>query len=396
LTCPFSPVEWVLLAFCLLLILFLSTASGVILAFKDHEIRQKRNRVQQFVAEKQLMLVEALWIAMTVVFASVVLFVWHLLSFCLAGASGLYLFLSETGVFLLLMFFVFAFKRYGTKHLQYFAALYPLVRAVWFLFAPVVKISFPPNKSKKDLEELRHESDNENVQVFEALQNTVDIDVKDILSSRMDVMGVDISVDFDTLYSIVVESGYSRLPVYEDDLDHIKGILYVKDLLPYIRNNKDFDWRDLIHEAYFVLEHKKINALLDEMKKKKVHMAIVVDEYGGTMGIVTLEDILEEIVGEIFDESDIESEETFYVKQKDNSYSFKGKTPLIDFCRIMQIDHELFESTKGDIETLAGLLLELKGEFLQKGEEMKLYGLNFRVESVDDRRIRIIRVTKES
>jgi CBS domain containing-hemolysin-like protein len=182
--------------------------------------------------------------------------------------------------------------------------------------------------------------------------------------------------------------------VYEDDLDHIRGILYVKDLLPHIRNNRNFDWTELIHEAYFVLEHKKINALLDEMKKKKVHMAIVVDEYGGTIGIVTLEDILEEIVGEIFDESDVESDESFYVKQKDNSYSFKGKTPLVDFCRIMQLDHELFESTKGDNETLAGLLLELKGEFLRKGEELKLYGLTFKVESVDDRRIRIIKVTK--
>ncbi|MDR1583507.1 MAG: CBS domain-containing protein [Prevotellaceae bacterium] len=251
-------------------------------------------------------------------------------------------------------------------------------------------------RSKKAAANVSGESGHvDDMQEFEALRNTVDINVKDILSNRMDVTAVDISVDFDTLYNIVVDSGYSRLPVYEDDLDHIKGILYVKDLLPYIRNKNDFDWRELIHEAYFVPEHKKINALLDEMKKKKIHMAIVVDEYGGTIGIVTLEDILEEIVGEIFDESDIESEETFFVKQKDNSYSFKGKTPLVDFCRIMQIDHEQFESKQGDTETLAGLLLELKGEFLQKGEELKLYGLIFKVESVDDRKIRIIKVTKE-
>jgi CBS domain containing-hemolysin-like protein len=251
-------------------------------------------------------------------------------------------------------------------------------------------------KNKKIIENIPDESGYvADTRVFKALQNTTDIDVKDILSNRMDVTAVDISVDFDTLYNIVVESGYSRLPVYEDDLDHIKGILYVKDLLPYIRGSKDFDWQELIHEAYFVPEHKKINALLDEMKKKKIHMAIVVDEYGGTIGIVTLEDILEEIVGEIFDESDIESDERFLVKQKDNSYSFKGKTPLIDFCRIMQIDHDLFESKKGDTETLAGLLLELKGEFLQKGEELKLCGLTFKVESVDDRKIRIIKVTKD-
>jgi CBS domain containing-hemolysin-like protein len=396
LTCPFLVGEWVILSLCLLLIFVLSAAAGVVLAFKDHEIKQKGNLKQQFVIENHLMLVQAIWIATTVLFVAIALFVWHLLCLYFPDMANLYLILSEAGVFLLLMMLASAFKRYGTKRLQHLALLYPLIRTIWFLFSPAVKISFPDNHNRKDAEELSGESnDIGDSQVFEALRNTVDIDVKDILSSRMDVTAVDISVDFDTLYSIVVESGYSRLPVYEDDLDHIKGILYVKDLLPYIRNNKDFDWKDLIHEAYFVLEHKKINALLDEMKKKKVHMAVVVDEYGGTIGIVTLEDILEEIVGEIFDESDIESEETFYVKQKDNSYSFKGKTPLVDFCRIMQIDHELFESTKGDTETLAGLLLELKGEFLQKGEELKLYGLTFKVESADDRRIRIIRVTKD-
>jgi CBS domain containing-hemolysin-like protein len=382
--------------FCLLLIVILSAASGMVLASKDPEIRQKGNLKQQFIAEKHLMLVETLWIATTVLFVSIALLIWHILLYYLPDMPNSYLILLDAGIFLLLLTLVFVVKRYGANRLRYLTFFYPFIRMVCFLFSPVVKISFPDNSDKKDMEEFRDESGNiADSQVFEALQNTVDIDVKDILSSRMDVSAVDISVDFDTLYSIVVESGYSRLPVYEDDLDHIKGILYVKDLLPYIRNNKDFDWKDLIHEAYFVLEHKKINALLDEMKKRKVHMAIVVDEYGGTIGIVTLEDILEEIVGEIFDESDIESEETFYVKQKDNSYSFKGKTPLVDFCRIMQLDHELFESSKGDTETLAGLLLELKGEFLQKGEELKLYGLTFKVESVDDRRIRIIRVTRE-
>jgi CBS domain containing-hemolysin-like protein len=392
---PFLTGKWVLLVFFLLLICILSVASGLVLAFKDLDIKYKRNYKQQFIAEKRLMLVEALWIAQLILFVSIALFVWHLLHFYFEDVGSAYLILSEAGILLLLIIFVFLVKRCETKRLQYLTLFYPFIRTVWFLFSPIVKISFRSDNVKNETEEFHNESgDITDSQVFEALRNTVDIDVKDILANRMDVTAVDISVDFDTLYSIVVESGYSRLPVYEDDLDHIKGILYVKDLLPYIRNNNDFDWKELIHEAYFVLEHKKINALLDEMKKKKVHMAVVVDEYGGTIGIVTLEDILEEIVGEIFDESDIESEETFYVKQKDNSYSFKGKTPLVDFCRIMQIDHELFESTKGGTETLAGLLLELKGEFLQKGEELKLYGLTFKVESVDDRRIRIIKVTK--
>jgi CBS domain containing-hemolysin-like protein len=393
---PFLTGEWVILVLCLLFIFILSAASGAVLAFKDFEIKQKGNARQQFIAEKHLMIVEALWIAKTILFVFIALFTRHLLYFHFPYIDSLYLILLETGVFLLLLIPVFFVKRYGARHLQCLTSLYPLIKTVWVLFSSIVKLSFPNDKSKTTEESGIDSANVDDSQIFEALRNMADIDVKDILSNRMDVTAVDISIDFDTLYSVVVDSGYSRLPVYEDDLDHIKGILYVKDLLPYIRDSRDFDWKELIHEAYFVLEHKKINALLDEMKKKKAHMAIVVDEYGGTIGIITLEDILEEIVGEIFDESDIESEETFYVKQKDNSYSFKGKTPLVDFCRIMQIDHELFESTKGNTETLAGLLLELKGEFLQKGEELKLYGLAFKVESVDDRRIRIIRVTKDS
>jgi CBS domain containing-hemolysin-like protein len=376
------------------LIFIFSAASGTILDFKDCEFKQKGNPKQQFIAEKQLMLIEALWIATVILFVIIVLIIRYLLFVYLPDTGNLYPIL--TGIFLLLVILTSLVKRYVTKSLQGNMFFYPFVKAVWFIFSPIVKFSSPNNIAKKEEEEINHDSGNtDSLQMFDALQNTVDIDVKEILSSRMDVTAVDISVNFDTLYSFVVESGYSRLPVYEDDLDHIRGVLYVKDLLPYIRNNKDFDWRELIHEAYFVPEHRKINALLDEMKKKKIHMAIVVDEYGGTIGIVTLEDILEEIVGEIFDESDIESDETFFVKQKDNSYSFKGKTPLVDFCRIMQIDYELFDSSKGDAETLAGLLLELKGEFLQKGEELKLYGLTFRVESADDRRIRIIKVTKD-
>jgi CBS domain containing-hemolysin-like protein len=378
----------------LLLIVILFAASGAILALRDAENKHKGNPRHQFVSKNHLMIVEAMWIAEVILFIVIALCVWQLLD--RLAMSGAYIVLSATGICLSMMMLLALVKRSGASRLRSLVFVYPFIRIVWFLFAPVVRLSFTANSNKNETADLNAESGIvEDSRMIEALQNTTDIDVKDILSSRMDLTAVDISVDFDTLYSIVVESGYSRLPVYEDDLDHIKGILYVKDLLPYIRQSKDFDWTNLIHEAYFVLEHKKINALLDEMKKKKVHMAIVVDEYGGTTGIVTLEDILEEIVGEIFDESDIESDETFFVKQKDNSYMFKGKTPLVDFCRIMQIDHDMFESSKGDTETLAGLLLELKGEFLQKGEELRLCGLTFRVESADDRRIRLIRVTKD-
>ena len=308
------------------------------------------------------------------------------LLFCLLGISN-YLLTSfcdnlgyaaiigiEFGILSLLILLILFLMRYG--------AINP----------KTIKLAYP---KKEDIDEL-DDDETPAAETFKALQNTEDIEVKEILSSRMDITAIDISMDFNTLYNIVIESGYSRLPVYEEDFDHVKGILYVKDLLPYIRNvDNNFKWQDLLHEAFFISEHKKINILLDEMKRKKIHMAIVVDEYGGTTGIVTLEDILEELVGEIFDESDTESDESLYVKLKDNSYSFEGKTPLVDFCRIMKIDHEIFDNIKGDAETLAGLLLELKGEFPQKGEEINAANLKFKVESVDERRIRRIRVTKD-
>jgi CBS domain containing-hemolysin-like protein len=202
---------------------------------------------------------------------------------------------------------------------------------------------------------------------------------------------VDIEADFDTMYHTVTESGYTRIPVYENNIDHIKGILYIKDLLPFV-NTRNFNWQILIHEAYFVSEHHKIDKLLEEMKQHKIHIAVVVDEYGTTTGIVTLEDILEEIVGDILDESDVEADESFYVRLKDNSYSFEGKTLIVDFCRVMQIEHELFDAN--DSETLAGLLIEQKGDFLHKGEELNIAGFKFKVESVDDRRIKRIKVTE--
>jgi gliding motility-associated protein GldE len=245
-----------------------------------------------------------------------------------------------------------------------------------------------------DAIEITAGKSHENRKILKAILEAVDTEVVEILRPRIDVTAIDISSDFKTLCNTVVDCGYSRIPVYDSNFDNIKGILYVKDLLPYIGiADRDFNWQKLVHEAYFVPENKRINDLLDEFQRKKIHMAVVVDEYGGTTGIITLEDILEEMVGDIMDESDVEAEERLFIKMKDGSYSFEGKTPLNDFYRIMDTDNELFDKVKGDAETLAGLILEFKGDFPEQGEELSIKQFRFKIEQIDLRRIKKIRVS---
>jgi gliding motility-associated protein GldE len=229
--------------------------------------------------------------------------------------------------------------------------------------------------------------------MLKAIVDSTSTEVKEIMTPRIDITAVDIEINFDELCRIIVDCAYSRIPVCDDTLDNVKGVLYVKDLLPFINKDADFRWQSLIRTPYFIPEGKKINDLLGEFQQKKMHMAVVVDEYGGTSGIITLEDILEEIVGEIFDESDLEEDENLYSKIDDYIYLFEGKIPLNDFCKIMQIDGEFFEEEKGDAETLAGFILELKGDFPQKGESIQYRQFLFTVEAADRRRILKIKVT---
>ncbi|MCF8302934.1 MAG: gliding motility-associated protein GldE [Bacteroidales bacterium] len=222
-----------------------------------------------------------------------------------------------------------------------------------------------------------------------------DIEVKEIMKSRVDVTAVEVNTPFRELMDIIIESGYSRIPVYRDNFDNLAGILYVKDLMPYLNKGNEFDWRQLLREKhlFFVPENKRINDLLEEIQEKKIHMAIVVDEYGGTSGIVTLEDILEEIVGEITDEYDSIDEESLYSKLDENQYLFEGKTSLNDFCKILNIDGSVFERVKGDSDSLAGLILELEGKIPAKGETISFDKYKFTIEAVDKRRIKKIKVT---
>ena len=214
--------------------------------------------------------------------------------------------------------------------------------------------------------------------------------VKEVMTPRMDIVDLEIQASFSEVMACVVENAYSRIPVYEDSIDNIKGILYIKDLLPYLKKGNDFKWQNLVRPAFFVPETKMIDDLLRDFQANKIHIAIVVDEFGGTLGIVTMEDIIEEIVGEINDEYD--DEERTYVKLNDTTYVFEAKTLLSDFYKILKLDTDEFEEVEGEADTLAGLLLEIKGEFPKLHEKLDFKNYHFEVLEKDARRILKIKV----
>lgn len=217
---------------------------------------------------------------------------------------------------------------------------------------------------------------------------------KEVMTSRLDMVDLEIDTSFPDVIKCVVDNAYSRIPVYEESRDNIKGILYIKDLLPFIDKGEDFKWQNLIRPAYFVPETKMIDDLLRDFQANKIHIAIVVDEFGGTSGLVTMEDIIEEIVGEINDEYD--EEEHNYVKLSDNVYVFEGKTLLADFYKIVDVDSDEFEEAAGDSDTLAGLVLELKGEFPALHEIIRYKDFVFEVLEMDAHRIVKVKVTKKN
>lgn len=235
------------------------------------------------------------------------------------------------------------------------------------------------------------EIDNEK-DILEGIVRFSNINAIDIIQPRINITALDVEDSFSYVKEMVIKHGYSRLPVFRENLDNIEGILYVKDLLAHLNKPSDFKWQALIRPAYFVPETKKINDLLEEFQLKKVHMAIVVDEYGGTSGIVTMEDILEEIVGEINDEYD-EKEENF-IHLKNNAYIFEACTLLNDFLKIVNADQDSFKDIEGEADTLAGLILEIKGELPRKSEVITYHEHKFTVLEVDNRRIKKLKYEK--
>ena len=232
----------------------------------------------------------------------------------------------------------------------------------------------------------------EEQKILEGIVSFGNTDTKQVMSPRIDIFAIEMEETFAEIYEKIVDKGYSRIPVYRESIDHIEGVLFVKDLIPHI-NKKEFDWIKLIREPFFVPENKKLDDLLKEFQSKKSHLAIVVDEYGGTSGLVSLEDIIEEIVGDISDEFD--DENLNFSQIDDKNFLFEGKINLKDFYRIVDVDEEIFEISKGEAETLAGFILEILGNFPKKGQKIHFTNVHFTIEAVDKKRIKQLKVTLE-
>ena len=240
--------------------------------------------------------------------------------------------------------------------------------------------------------DLTLKSDDQDLEMLKSILKFNDVSVKQIMKPRIDVVALDKDISYGEVLKIVRESGYSRIPVYEEDFDNVVGILYAKDLISHLNNTNEFQWQNLIRKnVLFVPESKKINSLLKEFQNQKLHMAIVVDEYGGTSGIITMEDIMEEILGEIIDEFD-DVKEVDYEKIDDKTYIFEGKTLLIDFVKVFDLNIQIFDQYKGESDSLAGLILEIKGSIPEKNEKIELGNFIFIIEEVSSRRIEKVKV----
>ena len=241
-----------------------------------------------------------------------------------------------------------------------------------------------------DAVDLARGSSPQEHQMLSGIVNFVNTEVEEIMRPRIDIVAVELTSTYEQVKAVIIESGYSRIPVYDEDLDNIKGALYVKDLLPHINSGDEFGWQQLLRQIYFVPKHKKIDDLLRDFQENKIHVAIVVDEYGATQGLVSLEDILEEVVGEISDESD--EDESFYERIDANTYIFDGKTHIVDFERVLRCEEDLFSDVQGRAETLAGLMLELRRDLLRKGDMVEAHNVRFTVQNMDGRRVDKIKV----
>ena len=319
-----------------------------------------------------------------------------------------FLFMTVLLTFLLLLFGEIMPKVYATKNpLQFCRAAVGGICFFRKLFYPVASIVVSSGRltervvqkenqtlSVDELEQALELTDTEDIkeekQMLEGIVRFGDETVKEVMTSRQDVVDLDFKAPYEDVLKCVVDNNYSRIPVYQDNQDNIRGILYIKDLLPYLSKGNKFNWQSLIRPPYFVPETKKIDDLLREFQENKVHIAIVVDEFGGTSGIVTLEDILEEIVGEINDEYD--EDETSFVRINSNTFVFEGKTLLSDFYRLLKLDDETFAEVVGDADTLAGLLLEIKGDFPKLHEKLDYQNFTFEILEMDERRISKVKV----
>ncbi len=239
---------------------------------------------------------------------------------------------------------------------------------------------------------IEEENDTQDQKILHGIVRFGKKDVKQIMKSRLEVSTAEISTPFSELYQLIINCGFSRIPVYKENFDTVEGILFVKDLLPHINESENFNWQKLLREPYFVPENKKIDDLLKSFQERKVHMAVVVDEYGGTSGIVTLEDVLEEIVGDISDEYD--DEDLTYSRLDDNNFVFEGKTLLVDVYKVLDIDGKEFEDVKAESDSIGGFVTEQAGRILKKDETLSFSNYIFTVESADNRKVKRVKLTR--
>jgi len=313
--------------------------------------------------------------------------------------------------FLILLFGEIIPKIYASRNsVQFSSFMARPLKILDFIFSPIslpmryvtMKIQNTFGKQKSNLSvdqlsqalELTNDEDTtqEEQKILQGIVSFGNTDTKQVMRPRMDLFALDINTPYETIIKEIINNGYSRIPVYEESIDTIKGVLYVKDLLPHL-NKKKFNWTKILREPFFVPENKKLDDLMVEFQTKKVHLAVVVDEYGGTSGLVSLEDIIEEIVGDISDEYD--DEDLVYTKLDDNNYSFEGKTPLKDVYKIVGVEDDVedFEAKKGDAETLAGFVLEISGGFPRIGSKLNFKSYVFTIEALERKRIKQIKLT---
>lgn len=256
-----------------------------------------------------------------------------------------------------------------------------------------------PQSHNISIDELSHALDltndetipEEDHKILQGIVNFGNLDVKQIMKARTDITGFEAGTSYEKLLEGITEYGFSRMPVYKDTLDHIVGVLYTKDLLQYIEKGNDFNWQSMLRPPFYVPENKKLDDLLREFQLKKIHLAVVVDEYGGTSGIVTLEDVIEEIVGEINDEFD--DDDLTYSKLDANNFVFEGKAHLSDVARVMDMEYTIFEEEKGEADTLGGFIQEIEGRIPTKNEKIEFSNLIFTIESADNRKIKRVKIT---
>ena len=411
----------------LILLLFSALISGAEVAFfsltpTDLEIEStskasRKIKTVSLLLEKPKKLLATILVANNFLNIAIVLLFDSLGQVWFAGLNQVYFgvnirFVVEVGVvtFLILLFGEILPKIYASRNSLSFATFMALpLKVLDVLFTPLsgpmqaitvsIQEKFGKQKSNISVGQLsqaleltdQKETTTEEQKILQGIVTFGTTDTKQVMKNRMDIFALNQDLPYHEILPLIIENGYSRIPVYKDNVDTISGILYVKDLIPHI-DAKTLDWNSLIRAPYFVPENKKLDDLLNEFKKMKMHLAIVVDEYGGTSGLISLEDIIEEIVGEISDEFD--DEDLIFSKLDENNYVFEGKTPLKDFYKVIGLeDFTVFEDQKGEAETLAGFLLEISKGFPKKNEVLTYHNYAFTIEAFENKRIKQIKLS---